>query len=135
MKFQKGQTAWNKGKKFSKLWRKKISEAKKGKPHPHKGYPLTEEHCKKMKANKGKPKPPRSLEHNKQISQAMRGQNNPNYGKTFSEETRQKMTKSHSHSNNGRRKSRVPWNKNKPLSEEHRKKISQVRLGKPHPHK
>jgi hypothetical protein len=123
MKFQRGQTAWNKGKKFSKLWRKKISEAKKGKPHPHKGYPLTEEHRKKIgEANKGKPKPPRSLEHCKKISEALRGHSNPNYGKKFSKQTRQKMRDAHAHASNGRRKSRTPWNKNKTLSANHRKK-------------
>jgi NUMOD3 motif-containing protein len=51
-----------------------------------KGLKLSEAtRLKISKANKDKPKPPRSLEHSKKISQAMRGQNNPNYGKTFSE--------------------------------------------------
>jgi hypothetical protein len=114
-----------------------MSETKKGKPHPHKGYPLTDLHRKKIgQAHKGKPKPLRSLEHSRRISEALGGPNNPNYGKKFSKETKQKMRTSHARSSNGRRtKGRTPWNKNKPLSIEHRKHISEARFGKKHPHK
>jgi NUMOD3 motif len=138
MKFQKGHVAWNKGKrwKWSAESKKKLSQAKKGKSHPHKGAPHTEESRRKIgEANKGKPKPPRSPEHARKISEALRGPNNPNYGKRFSEETKQKMRAAHAHAHNGRRrKGRIPWNKNKRLSREHRKHISEARKGKPHPH-
>jgi hypothetical protein len=115
-----------------------MSQAKKGnkKPHPHKGHANTEETRRKIsQANKGKPKPPRSSEHSRKISQAMSGKNNPNYGKKFSEEIKQRMRASHAVSGNGRRKYKVPWNKGKALSREHRRRIAQARKGKPHPHK
>ena len=137
MKFQKGHIAWNKGRRWSDKSRKKMSEAKKGKPHPHphKGHPLNEETKRKIgNANRGKRKPPFTEEHSRKLSEVKRGANNPNYGKKFSEETKQRMRASHARSGNGRRKSRIPWNKNKTLSSEHRKNISKARLGKPHPH-
>jgi hypothetical protein len=65
----------------------------------------------------------------------MNGPNNPNYGKKFSEQTRQRMRDAHAKAGNGRRKYKVPWNKHKHLSEEHRKHIAASRHGKPHPHK
>jgi NUMOD3 motif len=108
----------------------------KDKPHPHRGVPHTEESKRKISiANKGKRKPPWTEEQRKRFIQAMSGPNNPNYGKRFSEETRQKMRAAHARAGNGRRKSRTPWNKNKPLSKEHRRAISEARNGKPHPHK
>jgi len=79
----------------------------KGKPHPHKSHPQTEEsRRKKSEANRGRPKPPRTEEHARKISEALRGPNNPNYGKRFSEETRQKMRAAHAHAHNGRRRGR-----------------------------
>lgn len=138
MKFQKGHVAWNKGKrwKWSVESKKKLSEATKGKPHPHKGAPHTEESKRKISiANKGKSKPPWTDEQRRKFVQAMSGPNNPNYGKHFSEEIKQKMRASHARATNGRRrKGKVPWNKGKPLSRQHRKNIAEARRGKPHPH-
>jgi hypothetical protein len=65
----------------------------------------------------------------------MSGANNPNYGKRFSETTKQRMRASHAKAGNGRRKYKIPWNKGKALSIEHREQISKARKGKPHPHK
>ena len=57
-----------------------MSEAKRGKPHPHRPHPHTEETKRKIgNANRGKPKPPRTEEHMRKISQAMRGPNNPSH--------------------------------------------------------
>lgn len=51
-----------------------MSEAKLGKPDPHKPHLHTKETKRKIgMANRGKPKPPRSLEHCKKISEALRG--------------------------------------------------------------
>ena len=80
-------------------------------------------------ANKGKLKPPRTTEHLRKLSEVKRGPRNPNSGKKFSEQTKQKMRDAHAHAHNGRRKSRVPWNKDKPLSPEHRKRIVEANWG------
>jgi NUMOD3 motif len=112
-----------------------MSEAKRGKPHPHKSHPISEETKRKIGDVNRKPKPPRTEEHSKKISKRLSGKNNPNYDKKFSEETKQKMRAAHAKAGNGRRQSRTPWNKGKALSAEHRKKIAQARKGKPHPHK
>jgi hypothetical protein len=117
--------------------RKKRSEALKNKPHSHRGTPHTQESKRKISmANRGKHKPPWTEEQRRKFLQGMSGPNNPNYGKRFSEETRQKMRAAHARAGNGRRrKGKVPWNKNKPLSRKHRRAISEARKGKPHPHK
>ena len=88
--------------------RRKMSEARKGKPSPNKGRPFSEEHCRK-------------------ISEAMKG-------KTLSEETRRKISENNSTKRPEVRrkiseahKGQTPWNKGKTPSEETRRKISAAR--------
>ena len=88
--------------------RRKMSEAKKGKPSPNKGKPHSEEHRRK-------------------ISEAMKG-------KTLSEETRRKISENNSTKRPEVRrklseahKGQTPWNKGKTPSEETRRKISAAR--------
>ena len=88
--------------------RRKMSEARKGKPSPNKGKPFSEEHCRK-------------------ISEAMKG-------KTLSEETRRKISENNSTKRPEVRrkiseahKGQTPWNKGKTPSEETRRKISAAR--------
>lgn len=107
----------------------------KGKPHPHKPHPRTEESKRKIGDDNRKPRPSRTEEHSRKIAIALSRANNPNYGKKFSEETKQRMRAAHAQSGNGRRKSHIPWNKGKTLSREHGEHISKDRKGKPHPHK
>jgi NUMOD3 motif len=135
--FKRGHKAWNKGKRLTEEHKRKLSKLKLGKPRPHKSHPHTEESKRKISmANRGKPKPPWTEGQRRKLLQAMSGPNNPNYGKRFSEEAKQKMRYSHAHAHNSRRKKgRIPWNKNKLLSRQHRKHIAEARKGKPHPHK
>ena len=50
-----GKPSWNKGKKMSEEYKKKISESKKGEKNPNYGKHFSEEHKKKLsEANKGK---------------------------------------------------------------------------------
>ena len=51
----------------------------------------------------------------KKISEANKGKNNPNYGKHLTEDTKEKISKA---------------KKGKPLSEEHKQKLSEVKKGK-----
>ena len=99
---------------------RKISEAKKGKPHSEetkrkqseslKGKPKSEEHKQKMsESKKGKPRKPRSEEHRQHLSEAHKG-------KPKSEEHKQKISESH---------------KGKPKSEETKRKMSESQKGKP----
>jgi hypothetical protein len=66
--------------------RKKLSDAKKGKPSDRKGKPISDEHRKKISdARKGMKLGPRSTETKQKISDAKKG-------KTLSTETKQKMS-------------------------------------------
>lgn len=76
----------------------------------------------------------------KKISKANKGVNNPFYGKTHSEEARKKMSEKRK---GIKRKPRSEETKNKISEsmkkfyedEENRKRNSEIKLGKPHPHK
>ena len=83
------------GYKHSKEWKRKKSEAMKGK-------------------NKGKK---HSEEHNKKISEALKGEIPWNKGKKLSEEHKKNMSKA--------LKGKIPWIKGKKMSEETKKKISE----------
>ena len=95
------QIAWNKGKPWSKDAKEKMSLAKKGKKYP----------------NRKKP-PLFSKEHKQKISEATRGEKNPMYGRKFK------------HTLEARAKIREAG-KGRVFSEETRKKIGDVKRGKP----
>ena len=85
--------------------RRKMSNAKKGKPAHNKGIPMSEEQKKKISESK------------KNISEETRKKlSNANKGKHHSEESKKKMSNS---------------KKGKEFSEEHRKKLSNAKKGKP----
>lgn len=103
------------GRHHSEEHKRKISEAKKGKHHPH-----SEETKKKIsEAVKGKKRKPHSDETKKKLSEAHKG-------KHHSEETRKKMSKPRSEEI---RKKISETLRGKPKSEESRKKMSEARKG------
>lgn len=68
--------------KFSEEHRRKLSEAKKGKPSNRKGIPHTLESRRKMSLAKiGKKRLPLSEKHKKKISDSLKGENHPYFGK------------------------------------------------------
>lgn len=98
MGFKRGYTPWNKGlTKETDERLKSFSESKKGKPHPNRGHPISEETKQKLsEAHKGKRL---SEEHKRKISISLMGNKNgalsgANRGAVRSEETREKMSKS-----------------------------------------
>lgn len=100
-----GKPAWNKGKVgcYSEETLKKMSEAKKGKPSPHKGKKLSKEMIEKLR------------ESHKNISvETRRRMSESRKGKHPSEETRRKMSL---------------LMKGRIFSEEHKKKISESKMG------
>ena len=110
--------------------RRKMSEAKKGKPAHNKGKPMSEEQKKKLsEANKGKPSNkkgiPLSEETRRKISENhcdCSGEKGPFYGKHHSEESKRKMSLA--------KKGKPAHNKGVPMSEEHKKKLSDKNKGK-----
>ena len=115
-----------KGRKFSDEHRRKISEAKKGEKHPNFGKHRSAETRQKIsEGNKGKIV---SSEARRNISEALSGENNPNYGlrgkdsfnfgRKASDKARQNMSKAQS---------------GKTLSEGHKKKMSDAKLGDKNP--
>ena len=87
----KGRTPWNKGKKMSKEYCKRNSEAHKGlrtgEDHPMYGKTHTDEAKRKVSiANKGKPAVNKGKTHTKEAKKKMRG-------RIVSEETREKIRK------------------------------------------
>ena len=104
--------------------RRKMSEAKKGKPAHNKGKPMSEEQKKKLsEANKGKPSNkkgiPLSEETRRKISENhcdCSGEKGPFYGKHHSEESKRKMSLA--------KKGKPAHNKGVPMSEEQKKKLS-----------
>ena len=117
------------GCRYSEEIRKKMSEAHKGKPHPHK--PFSEEHRKHLsEVRKGKP---HSEEHKRHISEALKGRPNPH-----SEETRKKLSEAQKEKwldPEYREKMSKAWKgkSHKPFSEEARKHMSEAHKGKPKP--
>jgi len=111
------------GKHHTKEARKKIAESKKGKRPWNKGKHCSEETKKKIRENhadvRGNNNPMHDKHHTKEskrrISDAMSGENHPMYGKHLSIETRKKIGE----------KSR-----NRPCSEETKRKISKINKGK-----
>ena len=82
----------------------------------------------------------RSEETKQRIREALSGENCYNYGKHLSEETKQKISDDHKGENNffyGKKHTKeslarmIAAHKGKPLSEEHRQKLSKIRKGKP----
>ena len=95
--------------------KRKLSEAHKGKPSPHKGKPKSEETRHKMsEAKKGKPLKPRSEEHRQHLSEALKGKPSPTKGKPKSEEHKKALSEAQ---------------KGKPKSEEHKRKMSEAQKG------
>lgn len=108
------------GKHLSKETCKKISEARKGMPHPHKGYPLSEDTRRKI-GEKSRGRYPSEATRSK-MSEAWSAERrlargDMTRGKSLSEETRTKMSKAH---------------KGVRLSAKHRRKIGKGRIGKHH---
>ena len=91
------------GKHHSEESKKKMSNAKKGKPSHNKGKPMSEETKKKLsEAKKG----------------LLSGEKNPMFGKHHSEETKQKI--------GGVHKGKPAHNKGKPMSEKQKKKLREA---------
>ena len=89
--------------------RRKMSEARKGKP-------LSDEtRCKMSEVKKGKPL---SDEHKRKMSEAQKGEKNHNFGKPFTEEHKRKLSEA---------------NKGKPLSEDQKRKLSEALKGEKNP--
>ena len=124
---QKGEKNHRYGKTHSEESKRKMSEALKGRTlleetrrkisEAHKGRTHTDAHRRKnAAANKGRTSPmlgkKASDETRRKMSEAQKGEKNHNFGKKASDETRRKMSEAH---------------KGKPLSEEHRRKISAAR--------
>jgi len=78
----------HKGRKFSEEHRKKLSDAKKGKPSVMKGRKWSEESKKNFQKSK-------SEEHKLNISKSKKGQQSWAKGKTFSDEYKKKLSESH----------------------------------------
>ena len=115
--YRKGIPAWNKGIKMSEEYRKKLSEAHKGKQT---GRITSEETKRKIsEAQIGKIV---SDETRKRLSEAHKGKPSNNKGKTFSEEWRKKLSLAHI--------GKTPANKGKPLSEETKQKLSKALKGR-----
>lgn len=93
------------GKHHSEESKKKMSNAKKGKPSHNKGKPMSEETKKKLSESK------KGLQS---------GEKNPMFGKHHSDETKQKISKIH---------------KGKHISEEQKKKLSSALKGRTSPNK
>ena len=111
--------------------KRKMSEAKKGKPAPNKGKQFSEEHKRKIsESKKGKPAPNKgkqlSEEAKRKISESLKGkycgEKHPMYGKHHSEETKRKLSES--------LKGKPSPNKGKQFSEEHKRKIGK-KMSKP----
>jgi hypothetical protein len=66
------------------------------------------------------------------LSSIFSGENHPMYGKKHSEETKNKMSKPRKNTENmkGKNTGKIPWNKDKPLSEEVKKKVSESLKGR-----
>ena len=126
--------------------RVKMSASRKGKPHPHKGKPCSEE----TKANissslKGKPLSeetkqkiseahkgkPLSEEHKAKLSAKLKGRESSMKGRHLSEETKMKLSlslKGKPKTDKTKYKGHTPWNKDKKIgvrSEETRQKMSE----------
>lgn len=153
--FIKGNISFNKGRKFSDGYKRKISEAhigKKGRPvsqetrqklsKVNKGRVLSEEWRRKIgNANKGKK---RSDEIRKQISEKQKGKrlseetkrklSENNKGRKVSEETRRKIGLANSVALKGRKLSKEHIKKmmNRKASIETKKKLSELRKGEKH---
>lgn len=95
------------GKTFSEEHKKNISNARKGKPHPHKGHIITEEIKEKIRlGNLGKTSPFKGKKHSEESKQkiSIKNKNNSGFkGKQHSEESKQKIRNSINNkgSNNG----------------------------------
>lgn len=83
--------ASRKGRKMSEENKHKISEAKKGKPNPHKGHPAWNKGKITSEEQKVKISTTMKGKHNSPDTEFKKGQKAWNKGKTHSEETRQKM--------------------------------------------
>ena len=96
--FRKGNIPWNKGKKYSEEYRKKLSEAHKGKPGNFLGKHHSEETKRKIsKALKGKDNHQLGKHHSEETKQRLR---KANLGKKVSEETRRKLSLANKGQNN-----------------------------------
>lgn len=101
----------------SEEWKKKVSEAKKGKVSGNKGKHYSEKTKRKMsEAHKGKKS---SEETKKKISEAKKGK----HIEPFSEEHKRKIAEAHKGKS-------AHWNKGKHPSEQTRKKMSETHKGK-----
>ena len=89
----RGVNHWTYGKPRSEETKRKISEAKKGRPSNRKGVKLSAEICKRIGDSKRGIK--QSAEHIEKRVSKLRGENNPNYGKKFSFEYRKKLSDAH----------------------------------------
>lgn len=125
MVFKKGHVPWHAGKKrepFSDETRRKMSEAHKGKKH-------TEETKRKISENQmGENNSFHGKKHSgkfkHRMSIRMLGEKNPRHGKKLSDKTKQKISASN--------KGKPAWNRGKktgPLSEEHKRKLSNANKG------
>ena len=115
--------------------RKKMSDAKKGKPSGKKGKPISTEHRKKISdARKGKPGTTHSAETKQRISDAKKGNPSGRKGKTNSIEHRKKISDSNkgkTHSAETKQKI-SDSNKGKTHSAETKQKMSDAKKGKTH---
>lgn len=114
-----GMEPWNKGKKMSEEFKRKDSEAHKGKPSSRKGVHLSEDEKLIISI---KTKEAMTEEVKKKISEKKKGKPSPRKGKPMSEEAKRKSSESH--------KGQVAWNKGIPMSEEQKKKLSDAHKGK-----
>lgn len=127
--FQFPGNPWNLGKPHTEDTKNQISQAKLGKPSPHKGKKYSAEVRAKMSLAQKKStanKQPKSTEHKKNISKALKG-------KAVSEEKRKRISESLKGNvpwNKGKTGCQVAWNKGTEHTEETKDKISKANKGK-----
>jgi len=137
------ETVWNKGKKLSKESRKKMSEARMGKPPWNKGRTGVYSEASKKKMSEAQQN--RSEETRKKMSEAQKGKPSAFKGKKHSEESKKKMSKFQKgrlagkkhpmygkhHTEEAKRRN-AKAHKGKRHSEETKKKLSRIVTGRKH---